>query len=288
MSRSPLRPPSVPPVFRLKANAAPGRPVPRTVVQRIEKEPIEPIEPKNDDLDAEIVEWLKAEEPDKTESREDDVAEIHKTLKDVQKWAGQISELGDAIVAKYPPARYIYVGLGRSPATLILYLQSRGELAYHLPLGGLKLPPGRSMASPGMQNLTKAEKKNVTELIKKHIPSYKRRQGRKILLIDYVQSGEGLRVGKKLVKELIPTPWNRLRRGKVVPLGLHAFPKQAVTQHSGKTLKLMKLPGDLDEQGSVAALIGGSKLSRSPSTRNTLSTMRGPARLRRRTRCMSV
>jgi hypothetical protein len=118
------------------------------------------------------------------------------------------------------------------------------------------------MKSP-MPNLTNSEKAALKSLIDTYIPSYTARAGKKILFLDYIQSGEGLRIGKKLVKELIETPWNVRRQGKVVPVGLHVegfLNADQLKTIKGATLRPKALPGSLDQPTSLAALIGGSKL----------------------------
>jgi hypothetical protein len=217
-----------------------------------------------EDLDSEILHWMD-DENSKFDTLEKFQAErdaVRNTLNSSEDWARGIRKIAESIVREYPPQEYIYVGLGRSPSSLVAYLSSNGYQALTLPLGGLKLAPGKTMSKP-MPDLSKAEKAALKSLIDTHIPSYDQRGGKKILLLDYVQSGEGLRIGKKLVKELIKTPWNVRRQGKVVPLALHVdkfLNPQQLQNLRNATLRPKALPGSLDEENSLAALIGGSKL----------------------------
>lgn len=216
-----------------------------------------------DDLIIEILQWMDNENK-KFDGEEDltrEIREVTGTLENAEAWVGGIAKIAVDILKNYPPKDYIYVGLGRSPSPLVAYLKSHGYDARTLPLGGLKLD-GKTMKRP-MPDLKKAERARLKHLIDQHIPSHTGRGGKKILLLDYVQSGEGLRVGKKLVKELVETPWNVRRKGKVVPLALHVegFLKDQQLQNlRNATLRPMALPGKLEEENSLAALIGGSKL----------------------------
>jgi len=94
-----------------------------------------------EDLDSEILHWMD-DENSKFDTLEKFQAErdaVRNTLNSSEDWARGIRKIAESIVREYPPQEYIYVGLGRSPSSLVAYLSSNGYQALTLPLGGLKL-----------------------------------------------------------------------------------------------------------------------------------------------------
>lgn len=91
------------------------------------------------------------------------------------------------IIKRYPPHEYYYVGVGRSPAPIIEVMNAAGiEGASELPLSGSKHLPLKNVTG-GLDR-----QKQVLEHLGRYLPDSKILAGKKIVLLDYAYSGEGL------------------------------------------------------------------------------------------------
>lgn len=165
-------------------------------------------------------------------------------------WVEPIVELARQIVREYPSHEYCYVGLGRSPVAIVEALRRLGHAPVIVPLGGLKLKSG-TLVDPVLPDLTSPERGRIRNLIQQHIGNP---GGRKILLMDYTQTGQGLRVGQLLIADATGAT--------VVPLALEAggFANPLAAQYTQAGMRRMTLPGTLADPTSVSSLIGGEAL----------------------------
>ncbi|MFD9896011.1 DnaJ domain-containing protein, partial [Amycolatopsis sp. NPDC059027] len=102
----------------------------------------------------------------------------------------------ESILRDYPPDRFSYVGVGRSPAPVIAALQGRGHYARSVPLSSFRPSPPRSSI---LQSTFKARgeplpTKGQIKLLREHFVKYlgDLPKERAVLLIDYAQSGLSL------------------------------------------------------------------------------------------------
>ncbi|SEP53028.1 Glycosyltransferase sugar-binding region containing DXD motif-containing protein [Amycolatopsis saalfeldensis] len=136
-----------------------------------------------------------------------DVNDIGSFLKDVatdagareiehhQAWTGAVHDFADWVTGKYPPERFSYVGLGRSPAPVLAALQSNGHDAVSVPLS--KFRPGPSTddsvlntAFEGDPGLTKDQQDMLGEHFAEFLNGLPRTKN--IVVIDYTESAKSL------------------------------------------------------------------------------------------------
>lgn len=136
-----------------------------------------------------------------------DVNDIGSFLKDVateagareiehhQAWTGAVHDFADWVTGKYPPDRFSYVGLGRSPAPVLAALQSNGHDAVSVPLS--KFRPGPSTddsvlntAFEGDPGLTKEQQDMLGEHFAEFLNGLPRTKN--IVVIDYTESAKSL------------------------------------------------------------------------------------------------
>lgn len=123
-----------------------------------------------------------------------------------------VVELGDWIEKTYPPGKFVYVGLGRSPAAVMAHLQSRNPgITYSIPLSSFRPGPEDPGSILGKVLTTESREKNwfgrestvkrpsappseqqqamldahFAEFLPKDLPG-------KVLLVDYTQSAQSL------------------------------------------------------------------------------------------------
>ncbi|OFZ84421.1 MAG: hypothetical protein A2603_03210 [Bdellovibrionales bacterium RIFOXYD1_FULL_55_31] len=91
------------------------------------------------------------------------------------------------ILERFPPDQYWYVGLGRSPTPITAFLELLGvDGITTLPLSGMK-------SFDGYKDLPKAElRSRLYSHFDSWLPSAMDLDNRKLLLIDYASTGEGL------------------------------------------------------------------------------------------------
>src|SRR5262249_3758200 len=136
-------------------------------------------------------------------------------------------------------------------------LEVRGCKVASVPLGGLKLPGGTSLSGANLSGVSKPQLDAAVTLIKQHLAPIKGFFGqRNIVLLDYTQSGQGLRLGQLLIERAILY--------KVTPVALQAggleVPPTVTKDFTAAGMQTMKLPGSVMEDRSLSALIGGSEL----------------------------
>lgn len=107
-----------------------------------------------------------------------------------------LESVAEKILKDFPPAKYYYVGVGRSPSALIAYLEAIAPgTSGHLPVSKAK-----------WANSIGVTPERVT-LIRNHflrfLPPETQLGGRKILLIDYTESGLGLKWTKDFINKFV-------------------------------------------------------------------------------------
>ncbi|MGW3290757.1 hypothetical protein ACWDR3_39600, partial [Streptomyces sp. NPDC001002] len=108
-------------------------------------------------------------------------------------------EMSRLISDRYPPDRYFYFGLGRSPAAIVAALQVLGHRAESVPLSDFRPGPGDPWSvlhdafrvGPDKRALTAEQRRmlyaHFDEFLHPHIGD-----GRDVLLVDYTQTGFSL------------------------------------------------------------------------------------------------
>ncbi len=101
------------------------------------------------------------------------------------------------ILEKYPPAEFYYVALGRSPTPLTAFLEACGvgEVAT-VPLSKLKYADFPSQE-------VNAKRAYVQKHTMKHIPVEPLKTGKKLLVIDFVDFGESLFIGRNVIENAL-------------------------------------------------------------------------------------
>ncbi|WP_257264361.1 hypothetical protein, partial [Endozoicomonas sp. ONNA2] len=105
----------------------------------------------------------------------------------------ELKQLSDRVITVFPPKEFLYIGIGRSPATVIAELQGRlgKDAACNMPLSDFQLletcKKGRVRFK---EKITPEEQKALFHHFDKTLGS--RAHNRKVLLIDYVWSGSTL------------------------------------------------------------------------------------------------
>ncbi len=102
-------------------------------------------------------------------------------------------------MAKYPPSEYYYLGLGRSPHSILSYIDA-------LNLGGVKYIPMSNakfhFQDNMFRNLRTPERETIVrEHVARLLPSEADLRGRKILVVDFCDNASGLTVGLYYVIE---------------------------------------------------------------------------------------
>lgn len=87
----------------------------------------------------------------------------------------------------YPPEEYIYVGVGRSPGLVLMYLNHLGDQAYGLPASRLSM-------------LEEQDRLALEGKFKIHFDKYVPRSLKKLLLIDFSDSGRSFLNAALMVK----------------------------------------------------------------------------------------
>jgi hypothetical protein len=94
----------------------------------------------------------------------------------------RMRDAGLEILERFPPDKYYYVGLGRSPTGVMTFLELYG-------VSDLKTVPITDLTPQGSSVLNQ----RLKEYFRKYFPTEAELRGRKILLIDYILSGDSFR-----------------------------------------------------------------------------------------------
>ncbi|WP_437574852.1 hypothetical protein [Sorangium sp. So ce887] len=186
----------------------------------------------------------------------------------------QLAELSDGIRVTYPPAKFFYLGLGRSPTPIIAYLQEvarahpdLGISAANLPLGGIK---GVGTGGMTMPTFTKSQKRNLFAFFDRYLDTGM--YGAKtVLLIDFVESGSGLKVCTDVLRHFAGNPTTfSFFTGKmdinVQPLAIYPFTKykgdataarRFATAYAALGFATIDIPGDFWDRCSLASFLPG-------------------------------
>lgn len=93
----------------------------------------------------------------------------------------QIRDVADEILKRFPPQEYAYVGVGRSPSALMAFMKALGlEQIFNVPLTGVR----------GANVLSEEDRELLFQHFDLFAPNSRRSHLRKVVLIDYVQSGK--------------------------------------------------------------------------------------------------
>ena len=98
-----------------------------------------------------------------------------------------VEQTAKEIQKRFPPSQYYYVAVGRSPVLLVTYLKLKnpGSAGY--------LPATKAKWASNLDMVSEEDQTYLREHLKRFLPSDDELGGRKILLIDHVQSGLGLK-----------------------------------------------------------------------------------------------
>ncbi|WP_431878332.1 DUF6531 domain-containing protein [Amycolatopsis sacchari] len=112
-----------------------------------------------------------------------------------EQWTSAVHDLADWITEHYPPDRFSYVGLGRSPAPVMAALQAQGHHAVSVPLSKFRPGPAdeNSILKPvfdGDPSLTPEQREMLGAHFAEFLSGLPR--DRNLLVIDYTESGKSL------------------------------------------------------------------------------------------------
>lgn len=112
----------------------------------------------------------------------------------------QLRDLSLAIMTRYPPNEYVYVGVGRSPTPITAFMQSiLPGSALNLPLSGLR------ETEEGKPGLPMGERRARLERhLARFFPQPAVLRGRKVVLMDFSFSGNSLLVAGAELARLHP------------------------------------------------------------------------------------
>lgn len=103
-----------------------------------------------------------------------------------------IRTMADDILNRFPPTEYAYIGVGRSPSAIMAFLKALGlEQIFNVPLTGTR----------GANTLSDQDRTLLFEHFDIFAPNAARTHLRKIVLIDYVQSGKSALKALELFKD---------------------------------------------------------------------------------------
>ncbi|WP_392531832.1 hypothetical protein [Nostoc sp. C117] len=184
----------------------------------------------------------------------------------------QIKDLCVSILKKYPPNKYCYIGLGKSPTPVLAFLQEYGVEASNIALSKFNpsLDKNKEPKQIGLGNkLTKEQYKELKHHFDRFIPQQDAIKGKKILLIDYTLSGRSLyatyaHLTKYLNDKYSPRKLFHFRsRGEtppqVVPLALYTEEMGTHKLDETRIENKLSLPGKLEDPNSLASAIGGER-----------------------------
>jgi hypothetical protein len=141
---------------------------------------------------------LSPEPHDQRQSRPEDIT--YTEFKETQRIAREIRNL-------YPDRAHIYIGLGRSPTPFMAYLKVLGlRNVFNVPLSSMRSHPNReNMPHASGRRYEKALGPALQERLWEHferfLPPGEMLEGRKIVLIDYAQSGASLVSAQQYISE---------------------------------------------------------------------------------------
>jgi len=114
-------------------------------------------------------------------------------IEEYQHHETQVRDMAARILQEFPPDRYYYVGVGRSPTALIDFFRILDPgLACHLPASKAKWIRPEDVSGPAAEQ--------VGSHLRRFLPDPEVLGDRKLLLIDHVQSGLGLNHVRTLVQ----------------------------------------------------------------------------------------
>jgi hypothetical protein len=181
----------------------------------------------------------------------------------------QTAELAHSILARYPPDRHHYIGLGRSPTPVMAYIHAMARhndkiSASNLPLS--KFSPSEPSFFGGNQpNMAAPLTKDETERLHGHfdnfVPDRKSLDGRSVVLMDFVTSGRSLLAAKnhlgRYLQQRDGTTFSYGPEVKALPLAASETMVQTRKQMQQIGLKEMPMavPGKLSDD-SLAGRMG--------------------------------
>lgn len=142
--------------------------------------------------------FLSAEPQGQRQSRPQDIT--YTEFKDTQRIVREIRDL-------YPERAHIYIGLGRSPTPFMAYLKILGlRNVFNVPLSSMRSHPNRENMPHALRRryespLGPALQERLWEHFERFLPPGETLEGRKIVLIDYAQSGSSLVSAQHYISE---------------------------------------------------------------------------------------
>ncbi len=112
---------------------------------------------------------------------------LEKAIFGAQSDYSEVKTITYAIMARYPPAQYLYVGVGRSPTPLIAFMKAvlGEEAAVNVPLTTMRAIRG------GPYDLARIERK-LDIHFDQFLPEASELRGKKVLVIDFALTGRSL------------------------------------------------------------------------------------------------
>lgn len=158
----------------------------------------------------------------------------------------QIQKITLQITNQFPSEEYVYVGLGQSPTPILAYLKASGiEDAVNLPLSDFRSYPGSANMPFPYLTLFHSWEDKLFNHFNRFLPSKTELRGKKVLIIDYAQTGESLGAAKSYLSNYYES------------LGLNDLVTAvAITGHSNKLV-----PDLADEFIITLNLLSAVKLS---------------------------
>jgi hypothetical protein len=118
-----------------------------------------------------------------------------------------VGDMCERIVAAYSPRAYMYVGVGRSPAPLIAYLENENLRTLSIPLSDFRPRNQQWSITDDMlgqgQRITPTQRALLFHHFRRYFPVRPARA--RILLIDYTQSAQSLLAAQEQLQEYFRT-----------------------------------------------------------------------------------
>ncbi|SKA09842.1 hypothetical protein [Sediminibacterium ginsengisoli] len=205
----------------------------------------------------------------------------------------QVKQVALQIMEQYPPDKYHYLGLGKSPTPVIAFLQSYGTVTRNPMVSATNMPLSKfdhrsssmSRAEKGVVNgaeLNADQKERLSDHFDRFVMSNEEIvEGKSILLIDFVQSGRSLVATQRHLQEYLKKRYHGsgftgltfgiLSALKCFPSPpkVEALPLAIQEQQVGGTKRTMDslglsgkaimLPGEFEEENSLSARMGAEK-----------------------------
>lgn len=179
-------------------------------------------------------------------------------------------EIALEALKKCPPPECTIVGVGRSPALIISYLQqhSKGS-AYNLPLSSFRyVPTNPKEDQTPWKSLKPAMDENTEKKLFKHFDTFLKEKGaitehtKKIMLLDFAISGESLMSTSDYMEKYLKTQGNAIKLDSMAIIGRRIpfmrFNWKENFQKAANYYQRSPIIHELEQSTFLTKLIGGN------------------------------